>query len=85
MNGSIFQNFPKFEPFKKILEKSGDFAQNLVQNWADWYMNWSLFIKKSVFVWVYFQILQQHIPTKTKVEYPPGDISECTMTMTLAT
>ena len=70
MNGSIFQNFPKFEPI--ILEKSGDFAQNLAQNWADWYMNGSLFVEKMVSVWVYFQILQRHIPTKTKLEYPPG-------------
>ena len=31
--------------FKKIWEKSGDFAQNLVQNWTDWYMNGSLFLK----------------------------------------
>ena len=33
MNVSIFQNLPKFEPkLKKILEKSGDFAQNLAKN-----------------------------------------------------
>ena len=43
--------------FKKILEKLGDFAQNLVQNGADWYINGSLFLEKLVFVWVYFQIL----------------------------
>ena len=30
------------------------------------------FLKKLVFVWVYFQILWRHIPTKTKLEYPPG-------------
>ena len=36
MNGSIFQNYPKFEPkLAKILEKSGDFVQNLAQNWTD--------------------------------------------------
>ena len=53
--------------------------QNLVyewvdffKNWADWYMNWSLFLEKFVFVWVYFLILWQHIPTKTKIEYPLG-------------
>ena len=55
--------------FKKILEKSGDFDQNLAQNWTSWYMNGSLFLEKLVFVWVYFQILWRHIPTKTKLEY----------------
>ena len=29
------------------------------------------FLQKLVFVWVYFQILWRHIPTKTKLEYPP--------------
>ena len=37
-----------------------------------WYMNGSLFLEKLVFVWVYFQIPWRHIPTKTKLEYPPG-------------
>ena len=27
MNGSTFQNFPEFEKFKKIFEKSAYFAQ----------------------------------------------------------
>ena len=31
--------------FKKILEKIGNFVQNLVQNWADWYMNGYFFLK----------------------------------------
>ena len=49
--GQFFPNFPKFEPkFLKILEKSGDFAQNLAQIWANWYMNRSLFLEKLVFV-----------------------------------
>ena len=49
---------------------------NLSQNWADWYMNGSLFLEKLVFVWVYFQISWWHVPTKTKLEYPPGvDVS----------
>ena len=56
--------------FKKILEKWGGFAQNLVQNWSNWYMNGSLFLEKLVFVWAYFQIPRWHIPTKTKLEYP---------------
>ena len=33
-------------------------------------MNGSIFLEKLVFVWVYFQILRRHIPTKTKFEYP---------------
>ena len=57
---------------KKILEKLDDFAQNVAQNWTDWYMNGSLFLEKLVFVWVYFQILWRLIPTKTKLKYPPG-------------
>ena len=62
-----FHNFPK-----KIWEKYGDFVQNLVQNWAVWYMNGSLFLwKKMLFVWVYFQIPQRHVPTKIKFEHPP--------------
>ena len=34
-------------------------------------MNGLLFLEKLVFVWVYFQIPWRHIPTKTKLEYPP--------------
>ena len=71
MNGSSFQNFPEFEPnwfkFKKILEKLGDFAKNLPQNLTNWYMNVSLFLKKLVFVWVYFQILST---TKVEILFP---------------
>ena len=54
------------------MEKICNFVQNLAQNRADWYMNGLLFLEKLVFVWVYFQIPWQHIPTKTKPEYPPG-------------
>ena len=64
---NLSQNWLKF---KKILEKIGNFDQNLAQNWADWYMNGLLFLEKLVFVWVYFQIPWRHIPTKTKLEYP---------------
>ena len=40
MNGLIFQKFcQNWLKFKKILEKLGDFAQNLAQNWADWYIS----------------------------------------------
>ena len=73
MNGSIFQTLSQnWLKFKNILEKIGNFVQNLAQNWADWYMNGLLFLEKLVFVWVYFQIPWRHIPTKTKLEYPPG-------------
>ena len=62
---NLSQNWLKF---KKILEKIGNFVQNLAQNWANWYMNGLLFLEKLVFVWVYFQIRGG---TKTKLEYPP--------------
>ena len=70
--GPFFKIFPilsqSFElKFKKILEKSGDFAQNL----ADWH-EWVTFSQKiSIFVWVYFQISRRYVRTKTKLEYPP--------------
>ena len=63
---------------RKFWKKSGDFALNLAKNWTDWYMNGSLFLEKLVFAWVYFQILWRHIPTKTKIEYPPVQVSDNT-------
>ena len=67
----VFKIFPNLSQnwlkFKKMLENSGDFAQNLVPNWSDWYMNGSFFLEKLVFVWVFCQILWWHIPTKTKL------------------
>ena len=45
---NLSQNWPKF---KKILEKIGNFVQNLAQNWANWYMNGLLFLEKLVFVY----------------------------------
>ena len=68
MNGLIFKKFRNLSRFWKI----GWFCSNLAKNWTDWYMNGSLFLEKFVFVWVYFQIPWRHIPTKTKLEYPPG-------------
>ena len=48
--GQFFKIFPNLSQnwlkFKKIWEKLGNFAQNLVQNWANWYMNGSLFSLK---------------------------------------
>ena len=72
MNGSIFQIFPNLSQnwlkFNKIYEKLGDFAQycqigRLVYEWVT-------FLEKLVFVWVYFQITLQHIPTKTNLSTP---------------
>ena len=74
MNGSISQNVPKFEPIKigsNLKKELSPKSPNLAQNWADWYMNGSPFHEKLVFVWVYSQILQRNIPTKTKLEYHP--------------
>ena len=49
MNGSVFKICPNLSQnwlkFKKILEKSSDFAQNLARNWTDWYMNELLFLE----------------------------------------
>ena len=75
MNGSFFKIWPNLSQnwlkFKKILEKIGNFVQNLAQNWADWFMNGLLFLEKLVFVWVYFQIPWRHIPTKPNLSTPP--------------
>ena len=75
--GLFFKIFPNLSQnllkIKKILGKSGDFAQNLDQNWADRYMKGPLFSWKLIFVWVFFQILRQHISTQTKLESPPQD------------
>ena len=75
--GRFFKDSPNLNQnwlkFKKILEKSVDFAQNLAKNWTDWYMNGSLFLEKLVFVWVYFQIPWRHIPTKPNLSTPPPD------------
>ena len=58
----FFNNFPKFElKLTQVqFEKIGWF----------WYLNGSVFLEKLVFVWVYFQIPWQHVPTKTKLENP---------------
>ena len=68
MNGSIFFNiFPNFG-------KIGWFCSKFGPKWANWFVNGSLFLEKLVFVWVYFQNSQWHVPTKTKLEYPPSKI-----------
>ena len=52
---------------QNLKKEMGDFALNLV----NWDMNGSLFLEILVFVWVYFQMPWWHVPTKTKLEYPP--------------
>ena len=78
MNGSIFQNFPKFElELAQILRKFWKKWVILLKIWQKigpigiWMDHF--FLEKLVLVWVYFQILWQHIPTKTKLEYPPPE------------
>ena len=72
-----------FSKFSQIWVKISSNIRKFWKNWvillkiwqkigSNWYMNGSLFLEKLVFVWVYFQILWRHIPTKTKLEYPPG-------------
>ena len=73
--GQIFNIFPNLSQnwlkFKTILEKVGQFCSKFgPKNWADWYMNGSLFLEELVFVWSIF------IPTKTKLEYPPSPGNE---------
>ena len=58
--------------FKKILEKSGDFAQNLAQNWSGWYMNGSLFLEKLVFVWFTFKFRSRTSLPKSNLSIPQG-------------
>ena len=66
---NLSQNWLKF---KKILEKIGNFVQNLAQNWANWYMNGLLFLEKLVFVLVYFQIHGGTSLPKPNLSTPPN-------------
>ena len=65
MNGSIFQNFPKFEP-KKSFEKSGNFVQNLAKIGPIGILNGSLFLAKFEFVCVCCQIPLRHIQWRNR-------------------
>ena len=68
--------------FFKILGSGWNFWKNRVvlhifsqKNWADWYMNGSLFLEKLVFVWAYFQIPWRYthpVQNQTWV-YRPGE------------
>ena len=77
MNGSILQNFPKFEPilaqiFEKIRWFGSKFGPKLGRLVHEW-VTFSFFSLKIGVFMVYFQNLWQHMPTKTKLEYPsPG-------------
>ena len=69
MNGSLFQNFPKFEPkfwknrliLLKIWPKIGPIG---ICNGHFFLKNWYLYGST-------FKFRQRHILTKTKLEYPP--------------
>ena len=74
--GRFFKIWPNLSKnwlkFKKILEKIGNFVQNLAQNWANWYMNGLLFLEKLVFVWVHFQIRGGTSLPKPNLSTPPN-------------
>ena len=69
--------------FSQIWAKIGKFWKNwliLLKIWCKigpigiW-MGY-FFLKNWIFVLVYFQILRWHVPTRTKLEYPPPDLSQ---------
>ena len=71
MNGSIFQKLDS--NLRKFEKKSDNFGQNFAPNQADWYVNWSLFLGKLVYVWVQFHIPSGTSLPKPKLSYPlPG-------------
>ena len=75
--GQFFKIFPKFEPilaqffFFFKLEKSGDFAQNLTQNWADWYMNGYFFLNNCIFMGLLSNTTVAR-PYQNQTWVPPG-------------
>ena len=77
INGQLFKIVPNLSQnwlkFKKILEKSGDFAQNLSQNRADWYMNVLIFLEKLVFVWSTFKFRGGTSLPKPNLSTPGGN------------
>ena len=58
--------------FKKLFEKIGWFCFKFRPKSGQLVNEWVTFLEKLVFVWVYFQIPRRHVPTKTKLECPPG-------------
>ena len=74
--GRFFKFFPNLSPnwlrFKKILEKSCDFAQNFAPYRADWYMNGSLFLEN---IGIYMGLLSKSVaahPYQNQTLEPPG-------------
>ena len=66
---NLSQNWLKF---KKILEKIGNFVQNLGQNfWPIGIWMGYFFLEKLVFVWVYFQIPWAAHPYQNQTWVPP--------------
>ena len=65
---NLSQNWLKF---KEILEKSGDFAWNVAKKLSRLVYEWVTFSWK---IGICMDLLSKrwHIPTKTKLEYPPG-------------
>ena len=61
---NLSQNWLKF---KKILENIGRFCSKFCPKLSRLVYEWVTFSWKLVFVWVYFQILRRHLPTKTKL------------------
>ena len=82
INGSIFNSFPNFFKFKKILEKSGDFAQNLAQNWPDQNMNGSLFLEKLVLYGSTFKFRGGMSLPKPNLSITPYT-DQCTLSVTV--
>ena len=64
-----FLQFPNCLNLKEILEKLGDFTQNLAQNWSDWCMNGSLFWYLN---WSTFKFRGATSLTKQNLSPPPG-------------
>ena len=64
MNGSIFHNFLEIEP---------NFGTKFGRGVYEWVTFFS-FVLKNWYVYG-FHISRRHIPTKTKLEYPPNDIA----------
>ena len=87
VNGLIFLKISNLSQywlkFKKMLQKSGDSAQNVSKKWANWVIY--LFIHfKLVYVLVYIQIPRQHYLPKPNLSIPPGCLSftSCKISLT---
>ena len=60
--------------FKKILEKIGNFVQNLSQNRADWYMNGLLFLENWYLYGSTFKFRGGISLLKPNLSTPPGSM-----------